>query len=148
QPTNGNVYVCPGDTVLWRARTSGTNPQSEMFVGQVILDANNPPQTFDTQNGNYAGGTVASDAQLTQPNYSVAVLDRNSSSLYIDNTPRIIIGTGGASGTLIRQVDEIQNQAGQLLDLLVDEPKATKARDQAKQIVADVTALKAILESK
>lgn len=151
QPSDGDVYVCPGDTVLWNATTGPIN-NNEMLLYQhdAVISAG---PGFDAQNGNYVGGLVSINVKSNPYTYYVAVYDKGASRLFIDN-PRIIIGTGGgpelkkaetktADKKTDREVGEIEEKAQQLRDLVKDDPDATtEAKNQAQLIVDDIQKLK------
>jgi len=100
------LRVCPDDTVVWQAKTSGTpsTMRSQMIVlfEDAIIDNKNgdPVQTFHAQDGMQDGGAIDSSASSDVAyEYSVFVSDKLTKQVFIDD-PKIIIGTGTAYDVL------------------------------------------------
>jgi hypothetical protein len=137
------LKVCQGDTVNWIANTSTTKNVMSVIHEDPVMDQNHvPTQGFSASDSSPVGAVVDSNAAFLGPHeYFVVVFDKNTRRSYVDD-PKIMIGTGSAIEIMKELLDSIEPQAIQLR-ALVDESRLGKdAREQAKQIVDAVQALK------
>src|SRR5208282_4135445 len=146
QPTNGDVYVCPGDTVQWVAVTT-KDPSQNMHSAMLIFHEDSILYDSETE-----AGTVTDDStQVGSHEYYVFVVDKLTKQVYADD-PQIRIGTGGGGLTSTRvernKVDQIRDQVGQLSKLLQADPMTKpQAQKQAQRVVKDLDKLKDLLHS-
>ena len=100
KPTPGDVYVCPGDTVLWVATTK--RGRGEIAVWEkdgVVNHDGKAPHSFHGPANTKVGGVIYSTEGLHH--YVVAVYDPDSTNpdvyLYVQD-PQIVIGGGRDGG--------------------------------------------------
>lgn len=122
-----NLYVCQGDDVFWTVKSTGNPAQFQMYVyheDPIILQNNNPIQWFDISDTKpQDGGTVTSDGSMVLDHkYYVAVFDKNSHRLYVED-PKVIIGTG----KLTAEVKAIRAKCGDLEKLVTEDKEKAKA---------------------
>ena len=93
--TNGDIYVCPNDTVFWTAKTkkdSGGAMHHHMIIRQEdgILDkakGGDPIHVFHAREGKQDGGPIDDTADYGEHEYSVFIFDKNGSEL-LANKPQ------------------------------------------------------------
>jgi len=137
QGNNGDVYVCPNDTVLWMAKSKQDN-QTKMQHHHLIIaqedgilvktPGSDPIHIFHAHEGGRDGGAIYEPVPPDGPEnheYSVFVFDKVANYLYVDD-PKIIIG-----GT--RLETELARLEKKLALLLVDIAEIKKQLEALKK---------------
>jgi len=152
QPSDGTVYICQGDSVVWSVRTTHGHG------GTVIEDPTGILKYMGSSLYwlNAAAGSKT-DAGVTDANaapgqypYHVIVFDPDDMSKPIwIHDPQIVIGTGHGPDTLSKLTTNIKEEAkGLRVSRTLNADATEKARLQAEQALADLRKLKELLESK
>src|SRR5271154_3814298 len=121
QDTTGNVYVCAGDTVLFRTTTARQHGEMTVYQPDAVLSNKNgvPTRWFHAAAAASDGGvTDLINPQVGSHEYIVGVFDPDGSQkhhLYVVD-PQIIIGTGNGG----------QNKSVLLNGITVNAEKLTK----------------------
>jgi hypothetical protein len=141
--TNGDIYVCLGDKVLWTAKSkmdSNGKMHHHLILGQEddVLDrtsTSGPTHIFHDHEGVNLGGAVDDLADLKDHKYSVFVFDSVAGSPFIDD-PKIIIGGTRSEtefatvektlATLRSEIDNEKKLAAKLQKQLEELKKRTK----------------------
>ena len=137
------LKVCQGDTVNWIANTSTTKNVMSVIHEDPVMDQNHiPTQAFSASDSSPVGAVVDSNAVFLGPHeYFVVVFDKSTRRSYVDD-PKIMIGTGSAIEIMKELLVSIEPQAIQLRALVDNSRLGKDAKEQAKQIVDAVAALK------
>jgi len=153
----GDVPVCPGDTVLWVAKTARGHGAITVYEWDGVLhNGSASPHWFHGNVGDKIGGTTPAAHPQTGPHeYVVSVYDpdANPPKLFVDD-PKIIVGSGngnlaGPAVLLIQIQQSAQLLADQLTRVLRDDPKAQEeAKVTLRQIIEDVDRLQRIPQLK
>lgn len=117
-PDKGDVLVCPGDAVHWKAVT--TSPGAFITVYEkdgVLLNNNVPPHWFHNNpnqpNQNIGAATDSANPQTGAHGYAIAVYDPGATQprpkLVLDD-PQIVIG----SGTPYALIQSMRQNCGEL----------------------------------
>jgi hypothetical protein len=92
QQLGGDIYVCPGDTVVWKGRTDGNVHKLTIIVPDNILGST----TFSETNGQDTSPTgTVKPGSPGKHKYYVALGDTNPAHPYLyidDRDPIIIVG--------------------------------------------------------
>jgi hypothetical protein len=146
QGTNGDVYVCPNDTVFWTAKTKKDGNGAmhhHMIIRQEddILDkakGGDPIRIFHAREGKQDGGPIDDIAGYGEHEYSVFIFDKNGPELYVHD-PKIIIG----GTTLENELAKLEKTLAPLLDKIAKDPKASEREKQlAAKVQKQIDALK------